>query len=130
MWSGEQLTLEEIKAVFGPAYQDIDDVQQHLQTLGKWLHINRTSASGFELINRTTIEMGMKLSRYCSKLNLSSAFARIFSYWPHLDIILKNVFIEDKVQAQCIMHMIWPDRHTVESYFADIYKFEPNLARL
>ena len=60
-WAGENLSIEDIKAVFGPAYDKVSSIQNHFETLSKWLHINRASASSFELINRTTIEMGTGL---------------------------------------------------------------------
>jgi hypothetical protein len=48
--------MEAIKIVFGTMYSSISEV--HFIALQKWLHINRRSASGFELLSRMNLEIG------------------------------------------------------------------------
>jgi hypothetical protein len=58
------------------------------------------------------------------------AFSRIFSFWPRLDINIKNLYVEDKVQPHTEVSLRWPDRHSIDSYLIDLYKFQPSLTKL
>jgi hypothetical protein len=56
-WAGEEISMESMKAVFGTSYSSIDE--KYFVVLCKWLHINRSSSAGFELLNRSNIETGI-----------------------------------------------------------------------
>jgi hypothetical protein len=59
VWAGKEVSLQDVKAVFGSCYDDVPDIDTHFKLLSKWLHINRVSTTGFDFLSRMNIETGV-----------------------------------------------------------------------